>query len=405
MGVTERFLRYVKVNTASDPTVEGRIPSAEREFDLARMLADELRELGLEGVRCDDKAYVYGYLPATAGYESAPKLGFIAHMDTAPDFCGENVQPIVHENYDGGDVELKGRTIHVADFPHLKKLAGRTLITADGTTLLGGDDKAGVAEIMTMLERLIGEGIAHGRVAVGFTPDEEVGAGADAFDVAGFGCDFAYTVDGGEEGGIDYENFNAAGANFTVNGFNVHPGSSKDTMINASLVAMEINSMLPAGDTPRLTEGYEGFFHLCSMSGNVERAELEYIVRDHSAQMFAARLELLRHVAKVLNEKYGAGTVELEIREQYRNMLEKIQPCYHIVENACAAIEEAGLKPIIEPIRGGTDGARLSFMGLPCPNLGTGAYAGHGPYEHATTEGMEKCVEILVNIVKRYAKA
>ncbi|MGN0742056.1 MAG: tripeptide aminopeptidase PepT, partial [Candidatus Fimadaptatus sp.] len=252
MGVTERFLRYVKVHTASDPTVEGRIPSAEREFDLAHMLADELRGLGLEGVRCDDKAYVYGFLPATAGCESAPKVGFIAHMDTAPDFCGENVQPIVHENYDGGDVELKGRTIRVADFPHMKKLAGRTLITADGTTLLGGDDKAGVAEIMTMLERLIGEGIPHGRVAVGFTPDEEVGAGADAFDVAGFGCDFAYTVDGGEEGGIDYENFNAAGANFTVHGFNVHPGSSKDTMINASLVAMEINAMLPAGDTPRL---------------------------------------------------------------------------------------------------------------------------------------------------------
>lgn len=404
MGVTERFLKYVKVHTASDPAVEGKIPSAEREFDLAHMLADELREMGLEGVRCDEQAYVYGYLPATPGCEAAPKIGFIAHMDTAPDFSGENVRPVLHENYDGGDVQLENRVIHVSDFPHMKKLAGRTLITASGDTLLGGDDKAGVAEIMTMMERIIADKIPHGRIAVGFTPDEEVGAGADGFDVEGFGCDFAYTVDGGEEGGIDYENFNAAGADFTVHGFNVHPGSSKDTMINASLVAMEINSLLPGTETPRDTDGYEGFYHLCSMSGNVELAKLEYIVRDHSAEMFAARLETLRHIAKIMNEKYGEGTVELNITEQYRNMLELIRPCFHLIDNAKAAIREAGLEPIVEPIRGGTDGARLSYMGLPCPNLGTGGYAGHGPYEHITVEGMEKCVEILLNIVKIYAK-
>ena len=403
MGLLDRFLRYVKVDTTSEPDVQGVQPTAQREFDLAHMLADELKELGLEGVKCDDKAYVYGYLPATPGCENAPKLGFIAHMDTSPDFCGANVNPVVHENYDGGDVKLNGRTLYVADFPHLKKLAGRTLITADGTTLLGGDDKAGVAEIMTMVERI--KDCPHGRIAVGFTPDEEVGAGADGFDVAGFGCDYAYTVDGGEEGGICYENFNAAAADFEVHGFNVHPGSSKDTMINASLVAMEINAMLPACDTPRNTEGYEGFFHLGSMEGNVERALLRYIVRDHSAERFESRLELLRHIEKVINEKYGAGTAKLTIKQQYRNMIELIKPCFHLIDNACAAIREAGLEPIIEPIRGGTDGARLSYMGLPCPNLGTGGYAGHGPYEHITLEGMEKCVQILMGIVKRYAQA
>lgn len=405
MSVTERFLRYVKVYTTSDPDNEGTIPSAAREFDLAHMLESELKEMGLEGVVCDEQAYVYGYLPATPGCEGAPNVGFIAHMDTAPDFCGENVNPVVHENYDGGDVELNGRTIRVADFPSMAKLKGRTLITADGTTLLGGDDKAGVAEIMTMLEQVIKSGIPHGRIAVGFTPDEEIGAGADGFDVKGFGCDFAYTVDGGEEGGIDYENFNAASADFTVHGFNVHPGSSKNTMINASLVAMEINAMLPSGDTPRDTDGYEGFFHLCSMSGNVEKAALEYIVRDHSATVFDARLETLRHIQKLINEKYGEGTAELTIREQYRNMIEMIRPCIQVVDYAKEAIREAGLEPIVEPIRGGTDGARLSYMGLPCPNLGTGGYAAHGPYEHVTVEGMEKCTEILVNIVKRCAKA
>ncbi len=404
MGIKERFLRYVKVYSTSDPDNEGTIPSAAREFDMAHMLEGELRDMGLEGVKCDDQAYVYGFLPATPGCENVPKIGFIAHMDTAPDFCGENVNPVVHENYDGGDIMLKGRTIHVADFPHLKKLVGRTVITSDGTTLLGGDDKAGVAEIMTMLDEVISSGIPHGYIAVGFTPDEEIGAGADGFDVKGFGCDYAYTVDGGEPYSIEYENFNAAAASFTVHGFNVHPGGSKDTMINASLVAMEINAMLPAGDTPRNTEHYEGFFHLCSMSGNVEKANLEYIVRDHSSSMFEARLETMRHIQKVLNEKYGAGTVELSIREQYRNMLEMIKPCMQVVDIVKDAIRDAGLEPIAEPIRGGTDGARLSYMGLPCPNLGTGGYAAHGPYEHVTVEGMEKCTEVLINIVKRYAK-
>ena len=406
MSITERFLRYVKVYTTSDPDNEGTIPSAAREFDLAHMLESELKEMGLEGVVCDEQAYVYGYLPATPGCEGAPNVGFIAHMDTAPDFCGENVNPVVHENYDGGDVELKGRTIRVADFPNMAKLKGRRLITADGTTLLGGDDKAGVAEIMTMLEQVIKSGIPHGRIAVGFTPDEEIGAGANGFDVKGFGCDFAYTVDGGEEGGIDYENFNAASADFTVHGFNVHPGSSKNTMINASLVAMEINAMLPSGDTPRDTEGYEGFFHLCSMSGNVEKAALEYIVRDHSATVFDARLETLRHIQKLINEKYGEGTAELTIREQYpQHDRDDNAPAYRWSITPRKPFARRVWNPSSSRFAAAPTARACRTWALPCPNLGTGGYAAHGPYEHVTVEGMEKCTEILVNIVKRCAKA
>ena len=403
MDVLERLLRYVSVSSASDPAVEGKNPTAPREFDMGRLLEAELKELGLSDVLLDDKCYVYGVLPATQGYEDAAKLGFIAHMDTSPDFSGENVVPVLHRDYDGGDVQLKGRVIKTADFPWLPSLKGRTLITADGTTLLGADDKAGIAEIMTMLDEIKRSGAPHGRIAVCFTPDEEVGAGPNGFDITRFGCDFAYTVDGGEEGGIEYENFNAAGAKFEVNGFNVHPGSSKDTMINASLVAIEINSMLPACDTPRCTEGYEGFFHLGRISGNVEHAELMYIVRDHSAESFDARLKLLEHIEKVINEKYGPDTAKLTIKQQYRNMAEVLKPHMHLIENAKLAIRQTGIEPIITPIRGGTDGARLSYMGLPCPNLATGGYAYHGPYEHATLEGMQRCTQVLINLVKIYA--
>ncbi len=404
MKTHERFLNYVRIHTASseDSTT---VPTTARQFDLAKMLVEELHALGIENARVDDKCYVYASIPATAGCENAPALGFIAHMDTVPDFSGENVQPRIIENYDGGEVVLgsSGRTLSPEKLPHLPMLKGRTLIVTDGTTVLGGDDKAGIAEIITAVERILSENTPHGKICIGFTPDEEVGSGADNFDVAAFGADFAYTVDGGIEGEIEYENFNAAGAKVVVNGFNIHPGDSKNKMINALLVAMEFNSMLPA-ETPSNTEGYEGFFHLTDMGGSVEKCEMSYILRDHSSEIMTARKANMEHAAKILNERYGAGTVELNMRDQYRNMKEKIEPCMHLIENAIAAAKELGIEPRVQPIRGGTDGARLSFMGLPCPNLGTGDFACHGPYEHVTVEGMEKCTEMVIKLVEKYAK-
>ncbi|MBR3299152.1 MAG: peptidase T [Clostridia bacterium] len=403
MKTHERFLNYVRIHTASseDSTT---VPTTARQFDLAKLLVEELHALGIENARVDDKCYVYASIPATAGCENAPALGFIAHMDTVPDFSGENVQPRIIENYDGGEVVLgnSGRTLSPEKLPHLPSLKGKTLIVTDGTTVLGGDDKAGIAEIITAVERILSENIPHGKICIGFTPDEEVGSGADNFDVAAFGADFAYTVDGGVDGEIEYENFNAAGAKVVVNGFNIHPGDSKNKMINALLVAMEFNAMLPA-ETPANTEGYEGFFHLTDMGGSVEKCEMSYILRDHSSEIMTARKATMEHAAKILNEKYGAGTVELGIRDQYRNMKEKIEPCMHLIENAIAAAKELGIEPRVQPIRGGTDGARLSFMGLPCPNLGTGDFACHGPYEHVTVEGMEKCTELVVKLVEKYA--
>lgn len=405
MRAYERLLNYVKIHTTSCDKSDGT-PSTARQFELAGLLREELEKLGVKDARVDEKCYVYGTIPATLGCQDVPSIGFIAHMDTAPDFSGEHVSAQVIENYDGKDVALgaSGRTLAVKDFAHLPSLAGRTLITTDGTTLLGADDKAGVAEIMTLAEELQKGDMPHGKVCIGFTPDEEIGRGADAFDVEGFGADFAYTVDGDAENQIEYENFNACAAEVTIRGFSVHPGSSKDTMINASLVAMEFNSMLPAGDTPRNTEGYEGFFHLCGMSGDVSGAKLQYIVRDHSAEMFECRKQMLIHAAKLLREKYGEQAVELKLTEQYRNMKEKIEPCMHLIANAEQAIRDAGMEPVTVPIRGGTDGARLSYMGLPCPNLGTGGHAFHGPYEHVTAEGMDKVVEVLKGILKQYAK-
>lgn len=404
MKAYERLLKYVAVSTPSDEN-SSSVPTSACQFELARLLASELTTLGASGVRVDDKCYVYALLPATPGLEDAPKIGFIAHLDTAPDFNGVGVHPRVIHNYDGGNVQLgdSGRVLSVASFPHLPQLRGRTLIVTDGTSLLGADDKSGIAEIMTMLETLIASGEPHGQVSVCFTPDEEVGAGADHFDIEGFGAQFAYTVDGGAEGEVVFENFNASAATFRINGFNIHPGSAKGIMVNAQLLAMEINSMLPPCQTPRDTADYEGFFHLCSMEGNVEHAVLNYIIRDHSAELFAEREQTLRSIADEMNRRYGAGTVELTIREQYRNMREMILPCYHIVENAIEATREQGIRPIICPIRGGTDGARLSYMGLPCPNLGTGGYAFHGPYEHITAEGMDIQTAILCGIVRRYA--
>ncbi|MGN1001410.1 MAG: peptidase T [Oscillospiraceae bacterium] len=405
MKAYERLLNYVKVHTASVEDGEST-PSAHREFDLAEQLAEELRELGVENVFVDEHCYVYGAIPATAGYEEKPCVGFIAHLDTVPDFPGENVKPRLVENYDGGDIPLgdSGRVLSPGDFPHLKRLTGRTLIVTDGTTVLGADDKAGIAEIMTMAEELLHSGRPHGPVAIGFCPDEEIGHGAALMDLERFGAKYAYTVDGGEEGGIEYENFNACAADFTVTGFNVHPGSAKNTMINAALVAMEINAMLPAGDTPRHTRGYEGFFHLTGISGDVEKARLSYIVRDHDAGSFDARKASLRHIEALINEKYGPGTAHLELRDQYRNMAERVKPCFQVVENALDAIRRAGMEPVVEPIRGGTDGAQLTYRGLVCPNLSTGGFAYHGPYEHISAEGMDKCVQVLLNIVENYAK-
>ena len=400
MRAYERLLKYAAVHTASAEDVDAT-PTTARQFDLAHLLADELRALGMAEVYEDEHAYVYAALPASAGMEGERAIGLIAHIDTVPDFSGENVRPQVIENYDGGEVTLgtSGRVLSPEKFAELPSLKGQTLITTDGTTVLGADDKAGVAEIMTACERIIAQGIPHGRIAVCFTPDEEVGHGAALLDFDRLGADFAYTVDGGALEEVNFETFNAAAAHWDVTGFNIHPGDAKNTMINASLVACEINAMLPAGDTPAHTEGYEGFYHLMSMTGTVERAELDYIVRDHSAASFAAREATLRHIEKLINEKYGAGTAKLTLTEQYRNMAECMSGHMDIVERAERAIAAAGLTPVRVPVRGGTDGAQLSFRGLPCPNLGTGGYSFHGPYEHITAEAMDIAVEIILGIV------
>lgn len=405
MRAYERLLNYVKIHTTSDENSTAT-PTTERQFDLARVLVEEMQALGVQGAKVDENCYVYGWIPATPGYEDKPAIGLIAHLDTTPDFCGEHVNPQIHENYDGEDVVLgdSGKVLSVQTFPHLRQLKGRTLITTDGTTLLGADDKAGVAEIMTVAEELLKGTMAHGKVCIAFTPDEEVGSGAGKLDIPGLGAEFAYTADGGCENEIVYENFNASGAEFEISGLNIHPGEAKDKMINAALVAMEINSMLPNLETPAHTDLYEGFFHLCEMEGTVEHARLQYIIRDHSAAGFEAREKTLKHIAKILNEKYGEGTVTLKIQEQYRNMIEKIEPCMHLVDYAKAAIRELGMEPNTDPIRGGTDGAQLSFRGLPCPNLGTGGYAYHGPYEHITAEGMDTAVQVMLGILRRYAE-
>ena len=403
MRAYERLLNYVKVWTTSD-SESGTHPSTMRQFDLAHQLVQELKDLGLADARVDEHCYVYATLPATPGQESAKPLGFISHMDTTDDASGENVNPQIHPNYDGGKVVLPatGAVLDPAVFPFLTEMKGQTLITTDGSTLLGADDKAGVAEIMTMLERIIAEKRPHGKLCIGFTPDEEIGEGASLFDVPGFGAAYAYTVDGEDAGEISYENFNAAAAVVTVHGFSVHPGSAKNTIINAQNVAMEFHAALPAFARPEHTEGREGFFHLTSMVGDVTTAKLGYIVRDHDAAKFAARKAQMEHIAACLNDRYGAGTVELDIHDSYYNMLEKIQPHFHLVENARKAIRTAGLEPIETPVRGGTDGATLSYMGLPCPNLGTGGFNFHGPCECITAEKMDQCTEILLNLVDLY---
>lgn len=401
MRVEERLLKYVSYWTTSDEECR-QIPSSERQFALGKVLEQELRDLGLEKVTLTDHCYVYGLLPATKGYADKPAVGFISHMDTAPDFSGKDVKPQIIPDYDGNDVLLKGSGAYlkVSDFPTLKTLKGRTLITTDGTTLLGADDKAGVAEIMTAVEQIITEKIPHGDIWIGFTPDEEVGSGADLFDLDYFKAKFAYTVDGDYEGEVAYENFNAASASFEITGVNVHPGEAKDIMINAALVGCEIASLLPENETPAHTEGREGFYHLTDFSGDIAHAKVNYIVRDHDKATFEKRLDTLRGIEQKMNEKYHADTVKLNIQHSYSNMLEVIEKNEYVVAIAKKAIKNVGLEPVSRPVRGGTDGARLSFMGLPCPNLGTGGYGFHGPFEHISIEGMDTAVSVIKEIVK-----
>ena len=401
MRVEERLLKYVSYWTTSDEECR-QIPSSERQFELGKVLEQELRDLGLEKVTLTDHCYVYGLLPATKGYADKPAVGFISHMDTAPDFSGKDVKPQIIPDYDGNDVLLKGSGAYlkVSDFPTLKTLKGRTLITTDGTTLLGADDKAGIAEIMTAVEQIITEKIPHGDIWIGFTPDEEVGSGADLFDLDYFKAKFAYTVDGDYEGEVAYENFNAASASFEITGVNVHPGEAKDIMINAALVGCEIASLLPENETPAHTEGREGFYHLTDFSGDIAHAKVNYIVRDHDKATFEKRLDTLRGIEQKMNEKYHADTVKLNIQHSYSNMLEVIEKNEYVVAIAKKAIKNVGLEPVSRPVRGGTDGARLSFMGLPCPNLGTGGYGFHGPFEHISVEGMDTAVSVIKEIVK-----
>lgn len=406
MKAYERLLKYVVIPTPSDEN-SSTVPSSSCQFDLANVLVEELLALGIKDAYVDEKCYVYAHIPATPGLEELPVLGFIAHMDTVSDFCTKPITPVLRENYDGNDLPLggeDGRILSVEMFPHLTTLKGRTLITTNGDTILGADDKAGVAEIMTLAERVISENIPHGPLAIAFTPDEEIGEGATHFNLDAFAADFAFTLDGDTEGEIQYENFNACSAVFETFGVNVHPGSSKDVMVNASLLAMEINHMIPSGETPRDTDGYEGFYHLMHMSGDVAHAKLSYIIRDHSAEKFAKRQEILRNIEGAIKEKWGEGSVILTIKEQYRNMDEIIKDGnMHLIDNAIKAAKAVGITPIVTPIRGGTDGCRLSFDGLPCPNLGTGGHSFHGPYEHISVEGMDMAVDMAVELVKLYA--
>ena len=406
MRAYERFLTYAKTHTQSSED-SGLTPSTACQWDLARLLEGELKELGVSDVRLDETwCIVTGRIPATPGLEVVPALGFLAHMDTAPAFSGEGVNPVFHENYDGGDVVLpkEGRVIRASDFPFLAGLKGKTLITADGSTLLGADDKAGIAEIVTLCQRLLAGEIPHGPICVAFTPDEEIGEGPDHFDVAAFGAKYAYTVDGGAAGSIEYENFNAASAKVEITGVSVHPGSAKDIMENAILLAQELNGLLPCEETPAHTQGYEGFFHLDRLEGTTAFARMEYIIRDHDRASFEKRKTLMEQAAAQVQANHPTAQVKLTLQDSYYNMKEKLEGCMFLVENAKEAARQVGVEPEVEPIRGGTDGARLSYMGLPCPNLGTGGYNFHGPLECITVEDMDRVTDILVRLVDIHTK-
>ena len=403
--ILDKFLRYVAVETTSNDASDTQ-PSSACQLNLLRMLADELNAMGVKAT-LDEWGYVMATIPSNIG-KDVPAVGFIAHVDTAPDASGKDVKPQIIENYNGEDVVLNaelGIKIPVSDFPEIRQYKGQTLITTDGTTLLGADDKAGVAEIMSAVEYIMEHPeFKHGEIKIGFTPDEEIGRGVDKFDVEKFGAKYAYTMDGGQIGELEYENFNAAGAKIHIQGRNVHPGYAKDKMINAIIIAMELNGMLPAQQRPEYTTGYEGFFHVVGINGAVEQATISYIIRDHSMAKFEQKKALMKEVVAFINAKYGEGTAVLDMKDQYYNMREQVEPHYHIVEKAIKAMEMAGIKPQVQPIRGGTDGARLSFMGLPCPNIFAGGHNFHGKLEYLPLQSMEKASEVVLNIIKLYAE-
>ena len=405
MELKERFLKYVAINTRSDENSE-TFPSTAAQWDLLNALVEEMKLLGLEDVTIDKYGYAMGTIPATKGKECAPVIGFLAHVDTAPDMSGENVRPRIIDSYDGEDIVLNNAlTMKVSDFPELKRFVGHTLIHTDGTTLLGADDKAGIAEIMTAAEYLMAHPeIEHGKIRIGFTPDEEIGRGVDFFDVKAFGADFAYTMDGGFEGELEYENFNAASAKIAIQGRNVHPGYAKHKMINAIEVACEINNMIPAVERPQFTDGYEGFYHCVGLNGTVENATISYIIRDHDAELFEQKKIWMWDIVGMLNKKYGQGTLTLTLKDQYYNMRKMVEPHPQVIDNALAAMREADVEPIVRPIRGGTDGARLSFMGLPCPNIFAGGMNFHGKFEYCSLNSMQKAVQVIINIAKRWAE-
>ena len=404
--ILDRFLRYVSVDTKADPESDSQ-PSAARELDLLKMLRDELLAMGVEAT-LDEYGYVMASIPSNCGKTDVPAIGFIAHVDTAPDASGADIKPQIIENYDGGEIALKGvpgLNLKPSDFPEMLQYVGQTLITTDGTTLLGADDKAGIAEIMNAVQYIVEHPeFKHGDIKIGFTPDEEIGRGVVKFDVAKFGAKYAYTMDGGSVGELEYENFNAAGATITIQGCNVHPGTAKGKMRNASLIAMELHNLLPVDQRPEYTCGYEGFFHLISFKGEVETATFSYIIRDHDMQLFEDKKALLQKCVDFINAKYGEGTATLDLRHQYYNMRKEVEPHYHIVETAMKAMEMEGIKPKIQPIRGGTDGANLSFMGLPCPNIFAGGHNFHGKMEYVPLESMEKASKVILNIIQLYAE-
>ena len=404
--VLEKFLRYISIDTQSDDGSE-TCPSTKKQLDLANLLFGELNQLGLKNVSIDDNGYVMATLPSNIK-KKVPIIGFIAHMDTSPDVSGVNIKPKQIENYGGNNIVLNTENnviLSPDEFPELKSYIGQTLITTDGTTLLGADDKAGIAEIMTAIEYLVNNpNIKHGEIKIGFTPDEEIGRGVDFFDVKKFGAEYAYTMDGGRIGELEYENFNAASAKIKINGRNIHPGYAKNKMYNAILIAMELNSLLPHHERPEYTQDYEGFIHLIKINGTVESASIEYIIRDHDREKFEYKKEFVTKVCKFINSKYPEGTAVLELKDQYYNMREKVEPVIHIVNIAKQAMEEVGVKPIIVPIRGGTDGSRLSYMGLPCPNIFAGGHNFHGRLEYIPVESMEKAVEVILKIIELYSK-
>lgn len=407
-SVLDKFLRYISIDTASDPDSESQ-PSTQKQLDLSRLLVKELKEMGIKEVTLDEFGYVMATIPSNLPQGTkVPKLGFIAHVDSSPDAPGADIKPQFVKNYDGGDIVInkeKNMVLKVSDFPELPMYKGQTIITTDGNTLLGADDKAGIAEIMTAVDYVMANpDFKHGELKIGFTPDEEIGRGVDKFDVARFGADYAYTLDGGQIGELEYENFNAASAKIHIQGRNIHPGYAKNKMVNAIILASEFNDLLPVDQRPEFTQDYEGFFHIIRFDGTVEQAMIQYIIRDHDMEKFEEKKNLMEECITFMNMKYGSGTFSLDLKDQYYNMRKEVEPHYHIIDKAVKAMEMATVTPEIKPIRGGTDGARLSFMGLPCPNIFAGGHNFHGKYEYVPVESMEKAKDVVLNLISLYAK-